>query len=307
MFWLLRVMSWVMGSRMMVAVLGLAIAIQAWLLLRVQPIALDARQLELADEVAHKLAESLPRPTAGRPTLVVMPFDRDPTGGVTEAVRRAIARVDHYTVQPPGLQERLITRCGFALTTVSFASAEQLDTAGLGGEYVLLGQVQILSARSDRDEAVLEGILIPARSSADSRRSQRVADSADSMRGPAGPQAPSRVLRVKGEAVHEHRPVTMASGLAAWCQPARLVAWLVFVLCLPLAVARPIQHALNRESNGLNLLMLLGLTTAAWSAAWAVIGRSAETGVGTALLVLTLAAAFGYNWWVLSRLEHLRS
>lgn len=307
MFWLLR-RIWSMGrSRLMLPVLGLAVAAQGWLLVRPGPLPLDDRRLELTDEVARKLAESLPTPAAGRPTLAVLPLERDPTGAVTDAVRRAIDRVDRYTVLPPSLLERVVTECGLTRNTIRLDGAEELDLARIPAEFALVGHVQSLSARSDSDEAVLEGVLIHNASSP----GEAVYDHRVSPPGPPWAQEGSVVqegsVRLRAEVVHDHRPAAKLAGMAAWYQPSRLLFWLLLMLGLPLAAIPLIQRGLDRQSNAVNLLMLLGLTAAAGLGVWAAIGTPIETGLGAALLVLTLVLALGYNWWLLSKLEELRT
>lgn len=288
MFWLLRTM-WSMGrSRVMLPVLALAVAAQGWLLVRPRPLPLDARRLELTDEVARKLAESLPVPAVERPTLAVLPFERDPTGVVTDAVRRAIERVDRFTVLPPGLLDRVQAEYGWTRNSVSLDKADELDLARVPGEFVLVGQVQNLSARSDGDEAVLEGVLIRNASSRASPPKEKA-------------------VRIRAEAVYDHRSAAALAGAAAWYPPSRLLIAALLVLGLPLVAAPAIQRGLDRQSNAVNLLMLLGLTAAAGTGCWGVVGASLETGLGAALLVLTLVFALGYNWWLLSKLEELRT
>jgi len=305
MFWLLRSLWSMRRSRVMLPMLGLAVLAQGWLLVRPQPVPLDTRRLELTDEVARKLAETLPPPPGRRPTLAVLPFDRDPTGAVTEAVRRAIARVDQYTVQPASLLERVITECGLMPNNVRLEAADELDTTRISGEYVLLGRVQVLSARSDRDEAVLEAVLLP------------VATPGQGTRGGSSPGAKvpghgvsglhfAEPVRFRAETVHDHQIAAKSARDGVWYQPSRLLIWLLLVLGLPLVAAPLIQRGLDRESNGLNLLMLLGLTAAAGLGAWTVIGMPIETSGGAGLLLFTLVLVFGYNWWLLSKLEDLR-
>ena len=288
MFWLLRMM-WSMGrSRVMLPVLLLAVAAQAWLLLRPQPLPLDERRLVLTDEVARKLAESLPVPAAGRPSLVVLPFERDPTGSVTDAVRRAIDRGDRYTVLPPSLLERVATECGLTLNPVRLEAADELDLARIPGEFVLAGQVQNLSARSDGDDAVLEGVLIR---NATSRESS--------------PERKSVLLRA--EAVYDHRAAAKLAGMTAWFRPSRVLIGLLLVLGLPLAATPLLQRGLDQQSNAVNLLMLLGLTAATGAGCWIVVGMPVETALGSVLVALTLGFVLGYNWRLLSKLEELRT
>jgi hypothetical protein len=76
---------------------------------------------------------------------------------------------------------------------------------------------------------------------------------------------------------------------------------------LPFLAAPWLTRGLNRESNAVNLAMLLGLTAIASLAAWQLCGLNTETGEGTALLLLTMVLALGYNVWLLSKLEELRT
>ena len=88
--------------------------------------------------------------------------------------------------------------------------------------------------------------------------------------------------------------------------PARLVLWLLVALLLPLGAAPLVSRGLEMESNAVNLLMLLGLTTAAGLTAYAMVGFRLDTGLAATLLLAGVALALVYNWSVLTKLDELR-
>jgi hypothetical protein len=291
--------------RLILPILCVGLVAQAWMTVRPKPNPLDARRLELADEVAGKLAESLPRPTLGRPTLVVMPFDRDPTGSVTDAVCRAIERVDRYTIQPPSLLENIFRQYGIPVQPVTPEAAESLAIENAPAEFLLAGRVQMLSARSDMDEASLEGVFIPIGGVQDVQTLPAEAPiGANSMQAPIG--SLSRAVRLLAETVHDHTADTQPAPVETYPWPMRLVLWLLATLLLPVVVTPLVSRGLEKQSNTVNLLMLLGLTTVAGVAAFAMVGFRLDTAWGASLLVAGTGLALVYNWLVLSKVDELR-
>ena len=96
----------------------------------------------------------------------------------------------------------------------------------------------------------------------------------------------------------------VAAGSYSW--PARIVVWLLLAVLLPLAAAPLLSWGLAAESNVVNLLMLLGLTTVAALAAYALIGFRLDTIWTAAFLVTAVILTLAYNWSVLSKLNELR-
>jgi hypothetical protein len=282
MFHFLGLLWWLVRVRLVLAILVLASLAMAhcWLTHRSRSFPLDERRSELADEVARKLAESLPVPPAGRPTLLVTRFDHDPTGALTEAVRRAIDRVDRYTVQPPTFMEELLRRCGWSEKPLPPERARSLAVGGLSGEYLLAGRVRKLSARRDADEAALEAVFMPV--------------------GAADKGIPLAV-----EVVHDYTAPANRTSIEAYPWPARLVTWLIFTLLLPVLAAPLITRGLERKSNAVNLAIWLGLTLIGAAAAFAMIGFRLDTPASALLLIAALAGALSYNWLVLAKLEEL--
>lgn len=283
MFHLLGLLWWLLRVRLVLPVLALAglVAGHCWLNYRSPPFPLDERRAALADEVARKLAESLPVPSTGRPTLTVTRFDRDPTGALTEAVRRAIDRADRYAVQPPAFVQDVLQRCGWSERPLVPERAQSLAMRGLPSEYLLAGRVKRLSARRDADEAALEAVFMPA-------------------------GATDQGVPVAVEVVHDHNAPGNPTSIEAYPWLARLVTWLLLTLLLPVFAAPLISRGLERRSNAVNLAMWLGLTLVSAIAAFAMIGFRLDTLASALLLIAALAAAISYNWAVLVKLEELR-
>ena len=267
--------------RVMLPILLVVVAGQCWMMYRPKPFPLDERRTELAHEVAGKLAEALPVPAAGRPAVVVAPFERDPTGRLTDAVRRAIERVDRYAVQPTSFVQNVLADLGVRRELAPEAAAS-VAMDDLKSEYLLAGRVEKLSARTDMDEALVSAVFIPV-------------------------GVPDEATPIHVEAVHDHTAGAEGPAVQTYPWPARLVSWLAFALVLPLAVAPLACRGLEMQSNAVNLAMLLGLTLAAGLAAFAMLGFRLDTWLAATLLVAAVAAALAYNWMVLNKLEELNA
>jgi hypothetical protein len=306
--WIWRWVWKLLRVRLLVPLLAIAAAGEFWLSVRPKPCPLDERRVRLADEVAAKLAESLPVPQVGRPSIIVLPFERDPTGSITEAVRRAVERVDRYAVEPASLWENTCRKIGFDLAPVSVDRVESLPASGIPAEYLLAGRVVTLSARSDMDEANLDAVFIPVGvTNLDVGEPKPVTAVSEQAIGGRPLGEPNHLLRLRAEAAHDHRAEAGSTAAGLFARPDRLLFWLLTALLIPLIFASLITRGLARESNGLNLAMLLGLTVLAGTAAWALLELDPKTGSGATLLALTVAIGLAYNWCILSKLEELRN
>jgi len=278
MFELLRLL---LKLRLGIALLGLVVFWQGWMLIRPKPFPLDPRREAMATTAAENLAESMPQPPLRRPTLVVTPFQGDATGKVTEAVRKAVDRVGRYAVQPTTTMQNVMRELGLAEQSLSPESIASVDLGNLGTDYLLAGRVGVLSATTDKDEAVLEALLVPAGS-------------------------PSDTVRLCGEAVLDRSVTGIQRAIQSHPWPARLASWLALLLLLPLVLVPLVRRGLARESNAANLGMLLGLTLVTGLAAYAMLGFRLETVHSVISLVGGVGLALTYNWFLLSRLEDLR-
>jgi hypothetical protein len=302
---IVRLLWRVVRFRLLLPMMLIGFAGQVWMSVRPTRNPLDERRLELADEVAGKLAESLPRPAVGRPTLIVMPFDRDPTGSVTDAVCRAIERVDRYAVQPRSLLENLLRKYGTRVEAITPEEAETLVIEDTPAEFVLAGRVQMLSARSDMDEAAIEGVFIPVGGTRDTLAVTAEAPIADRSTGVPITRL-SRPVRLLAETVRDHTTEAQPLPAETYPWPARLITWLLVALLLPLVATPLVSRGLEKQSNAVNLLMLLGLTSVAGVTAFAMVGFQLDTIWGASLLVAGTGLAFAYNWLVLAKVDELR-
>jgi len=75
--WIRRSLWRPLRVRFVLPLLLIAAAGEFWLSVRPKPCPLDDRRVRLVNEAAAKLAESLPAPQAGRPTIIVLPFEQD--------------------------------------------------------------------------------------------------------------------------------------------------------------------------------------------------------------------------------------
>jgi len=245
-----------------------------------KPLPLDDRRVALADEIAEKLAESLPVPSVGRPTLTVALFQDDRTGNLTDAVRLAIDRVDRYAVQPTTFVENVLARWGLQQESVSPEKAPSVATEDLQTEYLLAGRVERLSARNDMDEAALTAVFVPVGS-------------------------PECAIPLSVEIVHDHAAEAnqLAAETKSWLT--RFVSWLALTVLLPVVAAPASVHGLKLQSNAVNLALLLGMTFVSGLAAFATLDFRLDTTVSAALLIAAVAAALFYNWLILAKLEQL--
>ena len=255
---------------------------QGWMLVRPKPFPLDARCRVVAVQAAGRLAEKIPRPSAGKPTMVVSRFEGDPTGDVTDAVRRAVDRVGGYAVQPTTVLQNILRESGIEQEPLAPEAATSVDFKKLGTSYLLAGRVGALYARSDEDKAVLEAVLVAADGS-------------------------SQPVRFSAEASRDQRQSAATLAVRSYPWPARLVSWLAVTLLLPLALAPLARRGLEKESSAVNLGMLLGLTLLSGLAAYAMMGFQLETALSAALLIGAAGVACAYSWALLSRIEDWRN
>jgi len=254
---------------------------QGWMLVRPRPYPLDDRRRAMADEAATDLARKMPSPASGRPNLAVARFEGDSTGFVTVAVRRAIDRRGQYAVKAPGVLENLLKRIGLEKRGVPPERVLQQDLGKVEADYVLAGRVEKLAATEVADEAALTAVLL-------------------STGGTAGAK------RIAAEARRVYHRSRMGRAVSSYPWPARLITWAGFALLLPLALVSFTARGLAMDSNAVNLAMLAGLTLASALAAWAMLGFTVDTWWAACLLVLAVAAALAYNWFLLGKQEDFR-
>lgn len=304
MFWLCRFLWRLVKSWIVLGLLGIALIFACWIALQPKPQPLEIERRELADRAARHLAESLPTPEGERPTLAVLPLERDTTGQVTASVRRAIARVDRYNVQPESWWGQFRRRLGFESKSVTPEAVDRVAREHTSADYLLAGKIQTLAVRHDNQEAVLDAVLVPVAQrlkSTPTVSEARYVSTDSKLNG-----WPSGTRHVTARASSNPSDASPARSVTSESWFGRLVGWTFLVLLSPLVVAPLLIRGLEKQSNAVNLAMLLGLTGVMGVTAFAITGFQVNTVGSAALVVAGVALALTYNWLVLSKLEELR-
>lgn len=278
-----RLVRRILGPRMLLAMVGLAVTLawQGWMLVRPRAIPLDSRRRALAVEAAVKLARAMPEPATRKPTLAVARFEHDSTGEVTEEVRLAIDRMDVYAVQPTTVMQNVRRELSMKEEAPDLDAIATADLSGIDAEYLLAGRVSALRAAGGQEEALLEAVLMPI-------------------------SRPSESVRLSAGAGGDADESTPRAAVQSYPWPARLLSWLALAALLPLAFGPMTRRGLEKESNLVNLGMLAGLTTVAAVAAYAMVGFQVRT-IGAALWIAgATVLALVYNWGVLGKMEAMR-
>jgi hypothetical protein len=268
---------------MIVALVGLVLTLgwQAWMIVRPRPLALDTQRRVVAEEAAARLAEQMPEPEADHPTLVVGRFVNDPSGEVTEAVRVAVDRLDRYAVRPATVVENVQRELGLEPTPLDPGGIDPSSLDKLESDYLLAGRVGSLRTTGEADEAILEAVLLSKRD-------------------------PTQPIRLRAEAGRGRQSGPPGETVRSYPWPARLLSWIALVALLPLVIAPLAFRGLERESNLVNVSMLVGLTAVAALAALAMLGFRVDTAWSAAGMIGAVAVACVYNWAVLARMEDVR-
>ena len=115
---------------------------------------------------------------------------------------------------------------------------------------------------------------------------------------PAGEVAARVPLRVTS-------PDYLALAVRASSPWLRLLVWLGVVLALPFVLLPLVLRVLDRESNGANLLLLLGFSSVGLLLAWFLLGLRLGGPVGFGVLTGGAVLALAYNFVVCTAFENL--
>jgi len=87
--------------------------------------------------------------------------------------------------------------------------------------------------------------------------------------------------------------------------PARLLAWLLVALLMPLLASSLAQHGMDRRSSTINLGLVLGLSGFSGVAGFGLLGFQVDSALAAVLLVVGIAVSLLYNWLILWKLDDL--
>ena len=87
--------------------------------------------------------------------------------------------------------------------------------------------------------------------------------------------------------------------------PARLLAWLLVPLLMPLLASSLARHGMDRRSNTINLGLVLGLSGFSGVAGFGLLGFQVASALAAIVLMVGIAVSLLYNWFILWKLDDL--
>lgn len=267
--------------------IGLAIVgYEVWTVVRPEPWEPDELQAEAADNVCRTAAEAMPEGLSGLHKLAVVRLGgRDADGYVTGKLAESIQGRGRYDVLRETFMGNVKKKLGIEekpVTTVEKAVevGKALDVSG-----VVFGEV----SEFERDET-----------SAKIRLDMKVVNVHEGKIAYAGSFA--REEPPPGDASQQ-----LGNTISASPAVKRVLVWLAFAALLPLLLVPIIKHFLEKESNGVNLALLVALTLADLAMAYVLCGMAVTGWIPGGLLVVAVAASGVYNYWLCSTVEKLRA
>jgi len=265
---------------------GIAVACwQGWTVLRPKPWAPDELQKAAADNVCRRAAQAIPPRLGGVEKIVVLRLaGHDDDGYVTARLGECVQKAGGYSVLHETfvsnlMRELKIDRKGVSTLEEAVAAGRKIGVSG-----VIFGDVPEFR----RDEA-----------SASIRLNIRLArvDTAQSLFAESftqtEPPSPASIAGVR-------KSVNATSVVK------RILVWLAFAAIVPLLLIPVLKRFLERESNAVNLALLVALTLLDLVLAFFLCGLDVFAWIPGILLVLAVVAGGLYNYWLCSTIEGLR-
>ena len=259
---------------------------QVWTVVRPSPWEPDELQAKAAERVCRAAAEAMPKGLSGLAKIAVVRLGgRDTDGYVTAKLAECIQRRGRYDVLHETFMGNVKKQLRIEedpVTTLEKAVevGKALDVTG-----VVFGEV----SEFERDET-------SARIQLDMKVAN-VADGKVAFAGSFGQEEPPA-----GDSSQRLRNTINATSAVK-----RVLVWLAFAAMLPLLLVPIIKHFLARESNAVNMALLIALTLADLALAYVLCGLDITGWIAGILLVLAVASAGIYNYWLCSTVERLRA
>ena len=259
---------------------------QAWTVVRPGPWEPDELQAKAAERVCRAAAEAMPKDLSGLAKIAVVRLGgRDTDGYVTGKLAECIQKCGRYDVLHETLKGNVKKQLGIEekpVTTLERAVevGKELDVSG-----VVFGEVSQFERSEDSARIRLE------------MKVANVADGKIAFAGSFGQEEPPA-----GTSSERTREAINTTSVVK-----RLLVWLAFAAILPLLLVPIIKHFLARESNAVNLALLIALTLADLALAYVLCGLAVTGWIVGVLLVLAVASGGIYNYWLCSTVETLRA
>lgn len=255
---------------------------QGWGVVRPKPWPTDDLQRAAIEDVCWQAAEAVPTELPGIKDLAVMRlagYDHD--GYITARLAECLHRIGRYPVLHETLSGNIKKELGVGEVPVATATEAVAAAKSLGVAGVVFGRVE--ENRRDRDSASVRVDLKVAR-----------IDTGEQVfaRSLTARQPPPATTASEG---------VSASGILSGIRP--FAVWAVIMLLLPILLVPIIRQMLEKESNTVNLALLLALTLVDVLVACLLLGNPLAGWIPGLLLLGALAVAGPYNYWLCSLLE----
>jgi hypothetical protein len=233
---------------------------------------------EAVDQVIPTIVEDMRASRHGVRAAAILHLANDPTDYVTNRLRSAIEQSGILNLRDRTVSEKAWDALRFEHTGYGDIQAAVARGQSLGTEAVVYGSVRTLESSPDGVKLDIEVGLADVASGQSVFSKKYARESALSALSPA-------VIR---EQMHT----------LSW--PARLIAWAVAVLLLPVFTIGFIRTMVKKESNRSNAFVLAIYTAAAALLAYLIVGVDFGSWLAILLFLIAVGMAFAYNIFIMT-------
>ena len=273
-------LKWLVNLVMSVGTLALVVYLAwlGWSRMGPRKPELGAVRRMLVDQVLPQVVEDLRTARKDVRAVVLFHLMNDPTDYVSDSLRAQIEQSGVLELRDRSLNEKVRKALNLQINSVADVEAALNASQSLGAQGVLLGEVHTLESYASG--AKLDAQIILARIEGreivlDRRYTKELTSTALT---PAGVQ----------------------DGLGKVASAQRFLGWVLLVMLLPVFSIGFVRAMVRRESNRANAATLSIYTAVDALLAFLLVGASLSNWVSVLVFLGLLAAAFGYNVFIMS-------
>lgn len=244
------------------------------------------RQKATLNELVTHLNQWAVQSKAVRGKAVLLTFDRDPFGKVTDAVRQALWRSDRFDLLDYTISERLCRKIEWTRPMVE-SREEALKIAGKNeSAYAVWGVVNEFSDIQGTSKLDCSVEIISAPSGETVSKKKFSISSGTS---------PAISLNTKEQVyveVEDDMPLTT-----------RIFIWALIIIILPIATYPLARHLMTRDSNAIVLLTLTGYALVGVIAAYFIFAVDAKGWIKGGVFLISIGLTMLYNWKALEQIK----
>lgn len=239
---------------------------------------LSAARKELVDDTLPEVLTDLREVRGAVRRLVVVPFESDSTGYVTDRLRQRIEESGIFELVDRPLDEKLRQKLNLPLESAGGVSRAVGQARGMKAEAVVFGSVAVLESLEGEGHLALEV-------------------------GMALVEADRVLLKKTYEKTHRSilgLPRSLSETTGRFSGTQRFLGWALLVLLLPMVTINFIRATVRKESNSSNGATLGIYTLVDGVMAYLLLGVSLTLWLPALAFAGLLGAAFAYNVMVMS-------